>query len=108
MMDWYLENGFMPEDIGLIPTFLSPSDKRSAVEQFDERYAHGGGWRDFEGFILERPTEDKATWFLQYPDDPPMALAAHTRLGDETVLVFEYAWVAVVQPDGSYRIARMD
>lgn len=108
MMFWYFENGFDEEAVGIIPLFLQAGDKRGAVEQIDEHYAHGGGWRDFEGFTLKRPSEDKASWYLQYPDDPPMRLVAHSQLRDETILIFEYAWVAVVQSDGSYKIARID
>ncbi len=33
---------------------------------------------------------------------------SRTVLREETIIVFQYSWVAVVQPDGKYRVARMD
>jgi hypothetical protein len=89
------------EDIlGLIPTFINEDDPRSAREQFDAAYI--GGWSPFKGFTM-RPDGD-----LLYPGDPPTKLLAWTKLHDETIRVYEHAWVAIVQPDGSYEIARMD
>ena len=31
-----------------------------------------------------------------------------TMLRKEAIMLFEYAWVMILQPDGSYEIARMD
>lgn len=89
------------EMLGFIPEFLSTQDPRPAVEQLDANYSHGGGWHDFEGFKM---TETG----IKYPGDPEMKLLAEAKLRDETIRVYECAWVAVVQPDGSFRICRMD
>jgi hypothetical protein len=89
------------DHIGLIPSFLDENDPRPAREQLDEGYAHGGGWRPFKGHEL---TDDG----LVYPGDPPSPLLASTKLRDERILVFLHAWVAIVQPDGSFEVARMD
>lgn len=86
---------------GLLPQMLSEGNPADAVTQLNDAYAHGGGWHDFKGFTLTKRG-------LEYPDDPPMKELARTKLRDEDVVLYEYDWVAVIQPDGSYRIARMD
>lgn len=100
-MIWKLKNARALCQLGFIPEFVSYADPRPAREQFNTNYAHGGGWRPFSGF-----TRTKAG--LEYPDDPAMKLLASTHLRDELIEVYQYSWVCVVQPDGSYEISRMD
>ena len=90
------------EMLGYIPSFLSESDPRSAKEQLDGNYNHGGGWRSMPGFIM-LPNGD-----LSYPGDPPYALLAETSLRGEVIRVYHYSWVAIVQPDGTFDVSRMD
>lgn len=87
--------------LGLIPEFLDERDPRPAAEQFNERYAHGGGWRAFDGFTMGANS-------IRYPGDQPLALLAEARLRDEVIRVYNGAWVAIVAPNGSYEISRMD
>lgn len=104
--EWQLlDNRVTGDMLGLIPEFLSEDDPRPAREQFNEAYAHGGGWRPFEGFVMAGP--DDLYWLL-YPGDPPTRSLACCRLRDELIIVYQHAWVAIVQPDGTYEIARMD
>lgn len=91
-----------PDHLGFIPTFVSAIDPRPAVEQFDERYASGGGWHEFKGFRM------LANGNLKYPGDPETALLYEATLNAETIRVYESAWVAVVQPDGAFNVARLD
>jgi len=103
------------EVAGLLPEFLDIYDPRGAVEQIDGNYAHGGGWRDFEGFVL---VQRGGAYALAYPGDPAMREMSRTYLpqvgegpaagqrGMETVVLFEVSWVAVVQQDGAFRVAR--
>ena len=86
---------------GGIPSFLNVHDTRPARVQFNENYAHGGGWCSFPGFVR---TENA----IQYPGDPPREEIARAKLRDETIIIYQGAWVAIVQPDGSFDIARMD
>ena len=90
------------EMLGLIPAFLSESNSLSAVEQLHKFYSHGGGWNPFKGFDM-LPSGD-----MQYPGDPPTRLLAEAKLRDEIVRVYEHAWVAVLQPNGSFEVCRMD
>jgi hypothetical protein len=87
---------------GFLPEALRNNDPRSAVEQLDAWYQHGGGWRDFEGFeLLDNDS-------IAYPGDEPLRPLAATYLRDEHILLYPGSWVAVVQPDRSFRISRMD
>jgi len=81
---------------------LHDDDPRPAREQFQERYAHGGGWRPMKGHKMGEDME------IKYPGDPVMWPWALMKLRDETVVVYQYGWVAIIQPDGSYEVARMD
>jgi hypothetical protein len=93
---------FRPDMLGFLPLMFSAADPRSAREQVDDNYAHGGGFRAFHGFTM-LPNGD-----LSYPGDPPARLLAETKLRDETIRLFEHAWVAIIQPDGTWEVCRMD
>ena len=103
-MQWHL-NPKIPnaiEQLGFLPEFLRLGDG-PAKKQLHRNYSHGGGWRPFQGFVM-----NDARTTLSYPGDPLTHWVARTNLGDEEVIIFQHAWVAVVAPDGSYEIARMD
>lgn len=89
------------EMLGYIPVFLSESDSRSAKEQFNDRYRHGGGWSKFDGFEVTPRG-------LEYPGDPVNHLLAEAKLRDEVIRIYEHAWVSITQSDGSVEVARMD
>jgi hypothetical protein len=92
------------DHLGLIPTFLWPNDPRPAREQFDERYAHGGGWKPMpseDWIVLENAVRYRL-------DDRGRALLAVAEFGNETIRIYDGAWVSITQPDGSFEIARMD
>lgn len=91
-----------PEMLGYIPLFLDEDDPRPAREQLDSNYGHGGGFRPQAGFEM-MPNGD-----LTYPGDPPFAPLAETKLRDEIIRVYNYAYVAIIQPDGSFVVCRMD
>lgn len=88
--------------LGLIPQWLDEDDPRSAAEQIDSHYKHGGGWWPFEGFkLLDNNV-------LRYPDDPDLHPLAETRLRDELIVFYSSDWVAIIQPDRSFEVARLD
>jgi len=96
-----------PERAGYIPQFMSERDLRPAREQIHEAYAHGGGWHSFSGFTLHNWKETgRAT--ITYPGDPAYRELARTTLRDETIILFQYSWLAVVQPSGAFDIAHID
>ena len=107
MLKWHLAPKVKAEALGLLPLFLSDNDPRSAQEQLDANYMHEGGFNPLSGFTLAFP-EKMGEAYLSYPGDPLMMELGRVKLRDELVIMFESAWVAVVQPSGEYVVARMD
>ena len=89
--------------LGYLPSFLDEQDERPIAEQLDSHYQHGGGWRPMSGWEY-----DAESGVIEYPGDEPLAPIASTEIRDETMLVYDYAWVVIAQKDGSFQIARMD
>jgi hypothetical protein len=98
---WIFNEGATPEALGLLPGFLNAADPRPAREQLDSNYGYGGNWQSAPAGI----TPDGS---LTYPGDPPSPWLARTMLRDEHVLIYPYAFVAVVSADGSFAVQRMD
>ena len=96
-----------PGAAGLIPEFFSEHDPRSAREQLHENYAHGGGVRPFQGFTLQS-WQSPGEAHLTYPGDPPMREVSRATLRDETIILFDYSWLAIIQPSGDHIITRVD
>jgi hypothetical protein len=95
-----------PEVFGIIPEFLDLTDPRPAREQFNEHYAHGGGWRPMKGWKL---MDDNSIWYPSEEDsDPPCVPLAQVKFRKELIVLYEHAWVAVIQPDRSFEVCRMD
>jgi hypothetical protein len=87
--------------LGFIPEFISELDPRPAREQIADNYC--GGWRPMRGMA-----RNPITSALTYPGDPPMVPLATARLRDEIIYVYESGWTAIVQPDGSFEVSRLD
>ncbi len=101
MITWVMKHPQATLDmLGYIPSFLNEDDPRPAREQFNTSYC--GGWNAFPGFKM-LPNGN-----LFYPGDPPTELLAEAQFRNETIRFYNYAWVAVIQSDGSYEICRMD
>lgn len=90
------------EALGFLPYFLDEDDERSAKEQFDANYV--GGWRTF-GADKFKLTDDDC---LLYPEDPPMVPRAMTMLRNELVVLYDCSIVAIIQPDRTFEVARLD
>jgi len=88
--------------LGFLPSFLNKDSPASAAKQLNDGYAQYGGWRPQKGFKLT------ASNSLVYPGDPPNRPVAEAKLRDETILFYADAYVAVVQPDRSFEVCRMD
>lgn len=136
-MHWRMHNGQQPEVLGFIPQFLSDFDPRPAAEQFDEAYAHGGGWHSFGKGKWKLSLADSAmsglygASTLRYPGDSAFRIIAHTILHEvnpnpmyegkpirqdelspnpELILVFNGGPWVVIKPLNSddFDVARMD
>jgi hypothetical protein len=99
-----LDKRFRPEQLGFLPEILTDSDPRSVKEQLEDRYAHGGGWRPITGMHMNPETR-----VMYFPGDPPFKPAALTEIGEEVVIFYPLcSLLAVIQPDGSYQVTRVD
>jgi hypothetical protein len=86
---------------GYIPGFLREDDPRPARVQINERYQ--GRWRPFKGHTLGSHNE------LHYPGDPPQYPVSVMRFREERLFLYQPGdWVLIMQPDGSWEVARMD
>lgn len=89
--------------LGMLPYWLHEGIKDSAAQQLNKHYQHGGGWRPFHGFTFYKDSHA-----IEYPGDPEHKPVAEIHFRDERIYVYDHAWVAIVQPDGTYEICRMD
>lgn len=88
--------------VGMLPYWLDEADPRSAREQLHDHYLPiGGGWQPMPKFTMTETT-------LHYPGDDDIKPLAAMWLRHECVLVYDCSIVAIVQPDGSFEVARMD
>lgn len=102
ILNWQLHHPRALDLLGFIPQFVTDADPRPAAEQFNEAYAHGGGWSPMGGW------EMRTDGSIQYPGDPALAPVASAKLRDEEIFVYAHAWVAIRQPNGDFEVARMD
>lgn len=89
--------------VGYIPSFVSADDPRPAWEQFDERYVFGG-WNP----ALPGKWKLMADDYLHFPGDPPLEPIAMAFIREEKIIIYPHAWVAIVQPNGDFSVARLD
>jgi hypothetical protein len=87
--------------LGYLPNFISDNDNRSAKEQIDDRYI--SGWHEFKGFDMNPETNA-----LIYPGNPDYPPLWSRKLREETIILYQHSWVAIVQKDGSFEVARID
>jgi len=89
--------------LGFIPNWLDDDDPRSAREQLDAGYRYSVGfWEPLPGQKLTNQN------WLTYPGDPPLIPLAEAKLRDELILFYDHSMVAIVQPDRTFKVTRMD
>lgn len=90
------------EMLGYIPQFFSEADPRTAAEQINENYQHGGGWRHMSGWSMS------PLGALCYKGDRPLIPLAEAHLRDEHIIFYEDEWLAIIQKDGSFEVSRIN
>ena len=109
---WYLHHKDMQlEHLGLIPSFLDELNPDDAITQINRNYQHGGGWYDMEGFELSKDDDPPWASIIYAINDEPAesyTCLAHCKIHDEIVAFYRSAWVAVIKPNLSFRVARID
>jgi hypothetical protein len=98
-MIWTILHPEAIDMLGILPDFLNESDPRSAREQIGAKYI--GGWHPLGRF------EMLSTGKLKYPGDPPIDLIAEATFRDEIIRVYDCSWVAIIQPNGDFEVARI-
>ena len=92
--------------VGWLPIIFQEGDPRTAQEQADDRYSHGGGWMPFEGFKLGN---SGSSLNLVYEGDRPMNELARANFRDQTLVLFEGSWIGLIEADGTLAsVSRMD
>lgn len=98
------------EHLGPIPHWLDENDARPAAKQLNDHYQHGGGWCPMTGFTMP----DRTTGVLVFGSDDGEAADETFRpwaaimFNREMIFAYDYDIFSVLQPDGSFEVARMD
>lgn len=103
---WDIMQFRFADEIGYLPEIILAEqfDPRPVVEQVNDRYAHGGGWHRFNGFMWNRIAKT-----LRYPGDPPVhAIARFVANAKETVYVFHSGWTLIDRGGDDWEVARLD
>lgn len=87
------------EHWGYILDWLSEDNPKSAKEQLKDGY---GSWSHFDG--LKLLINDQLT----YPGDPPLKPISEIVMRSERIVLYPCSWVAVIQPNRSFEVCRMD
>lgn len=96
------------ECLGFIPGWLDPAEEDCVRDQLDKHYQHGGGWQPMEGWTLGKVEDGLFLTYSKEEGDPPYYPLAIGIMRKEMVIVYPHAWVAIVQRDMSFEVARMD
>jgi hypothetical protein len=97
------------EAAGMLPEILRPDDPRPVKEQLNDRYSHGGGFMASKGFTFKKEG-DKAILSYEIEDDDPEIYQewSRSKVNDEELYLFDASFMAIVQPDGTYEVTRVD
>lgn len=110
-------------DPGFIPGWLDERLITPASEQLNAAYAHGGGWFPYDGkwelhewaacpfneeSIKRHPQLGKLVLHSPHDEDVFYQPRCIIRHREELVVMYDDAWVAIVQPSGHFQVARMD
>lgn len=104
MLNWTLKHARV--DLGYIPLIITDEDPRPAAEQIEDRYSHGGGWSPLAGFAML--PDGRVQYCVEEDLDPPLEILAETKLRNETIRFYQSSWIAIIQPDGSFAVSRLD
>jgi hypothetical protein len=103
-MIWQVtQPGFEEQTLGLIPSFFDEADPRPAAEQLHANYI--GGAHPLQNASLTQTAEPGrlglsfgARSFRVFEE------VARAQLRDEEIIVFETAWLAIRQIDGTFAV----
>ena len=74
--------------VGFLPGIFLTTDSRSAADQLNARYAHGGGYSPMNKFKLAY-SFDVGQALLEYPGGPTLQEVSRCKLHDEELILFD-------------------
>lgn len=92
------------ENAGFLPTFFDESDPRSAVEQLNEAYQHGGGVSPLQNTTVFNPEKKGASRLVfTFPGDDDDEVESYEEISrgtmrDQTIILYDYDFVAIIGP----------
>lgn len=92
---------FIQSLLGMIPFWLDNSEEETAFNALKSQYLYG-----FMSESKDTEIEEDGTYL--YPGDPPIYPIVKITRGKETVYIYHYGLVAIVQPNGDSYATRMD
>ena len=96
-----LPNQVLNEMLGYIPSFLCyRTEDQTVKEALTKAYGFGELHEMTGGTIKDM--------VYRYPEDPELYPLAEMTSRDTTVLQYQYGIVAILEPDGSVFVTRMD
>ena len=102
------------EQCGFLPHFFREEDPRSAEEQLDESYAHGGGYHPLDNFtvFVKEGEPARLVWADPAPDEEDRTEehyeeVARAQMRDQTLILFELSFLAIIGPNG-VNVCRVD
>lgn len=99
---WFFKSKHHLMMAGYIPSFLSADSDDSIQEQLDAAYVTG--WRPTKADVRL----DEETWMLHFSNDPPLHPVGACALNGSILVLYEHAWVLVMDTDGDWEVCRMD
>lgn len=107
---WTLyDHRFGREVLGLLPALISNEYFGNVAEQLERNYAHGGGYRDLTKLEPDKWVFNKRKKTLRHrAERSTFKPIASTQIKDEQVYFYQYALLAIVKPDGSFAVTRVD
>jgi len=96
------------DHLGFIAGFFDPEDERTAPEQVNDNYCDI--WHPQAGFQLGGDAEFRrpSTLKLYYDGDPPLVPLWAAPFRNQLIVVYEYGYTAIFDPDLGFEVSRLD
>ena len=98
-----LVKGFNENMAGDLRFFANENSDTPLNKQINKAYSFGGGWNPLNGFEFNQETKG-----IKYPGDPELLPLAVATFKEQQVYLYHYSWVAIVNPDKSFEVSRVD
>lgn len=94
--------------LGHIGALMRQDSTLTAAQQITRLYPFGGWNPTFRSKDSGCQLKHLGGGVMKYPGDPLQRPIAKAQLRDETIYVYDSEFWVIVQPDGSFEMARLD